>query len=79
MAVSVGENLEIGDRIVDVLKGRRDTNVLAIGLPEGPLGRGGGGAGRNDAVGDICECSAEMPHEIISDGRWQRCQGDGCG
>jgi len=64
-AVSVGEYLQIGDGIRDVLKGRRDTKGGTIGIPDVPLCSGGGGSRRNDSKGDIRVCSAEIAEESM--------------
>eukprot|EP00980_Cylindrotheca_fusiformis_P012535 scaffold3079_cov119-Cylindrotheca_fusiformis.AAC.11 len=76
MAISVGEDLEVGDGIGDVLKGRiGDSQVEAESFPLGPVGAGLVGSRRNDSQGTFCRCSAEVTAESISGGMWNRRQG----
>ena len=68
MSVAVRKNLEVGDGIGDVLKGRIDGEGGAEIFPDVPLCSGGGGSRRNDAKGNRCLQSAEVAEETMVGG-----------
>lgn len=65
-AEAVGEDLEVRDGIGDVLKGRIQVEGMAEVFPLGPMGSGGLGVRRNNAMGDVRLCKAEVAEEIIA-------------
>ncbi len=73
------EDLEVGDGIRDVAKGRIQVQLVAEGAPNGPVGCSGGGGTRNDSRGNGLLRSAEIAEERIADGRRKRRQGWVCG
>ena len=68
MSVTVGKDLEVGDRIGDVLKGRTDRQGSTELFPEVPLGCGGGGSRRNNSKGNRFLRSAEVAEESMVGG-----------
>ena len=70
VAISPGKDLEVGDGILDLEKGRIQADFLAEVDPRVPVGRGFAGTRRNDSVGDLLCCKAEIAEEIMSGCSW---------
>jgi hypothetical protein len=79
VAEAVCEDLEIGDRVLDVLKGRIHADGVTERFPVGPVGRGGLGIRRNDAAADVVVSRLEIPEERMLGWRWYSRQGVVCG
>jgi hypothetical protein len=78
--VSKGKDLEVGDRVRDLAKGRIEAEGRAEGCPEGPMACSGASGRRNDATsGDIVLRKAEIAEERISLDRWYSSHGCFCG
>ena len=77
--VSEGKDLQEGDGVGDVTKGRRDGKRVTEMGPEGPMGCSGGGGGSHNALLDIEVCSAEIAEETVLRDGWNSCHGCVCG
>ena len=79
IAVSLGEDLEERDGVVDLLEERRDAQLGAEMFPNFPSPVLGRLALRNNGGARRCLRKAEVRAKFISGGRGQSCQGCACG
>lgn len=60
------KDLDVGDGVLDLAKGRINAKVGAVHFPFQPVGRGFVGEKRNGDLGNVCLlCKAEITEEII--------------
>jgi hypothetical protein len=78
-SMSTHEDLDERDRVLELLQGRIQAELLTTFAPAGPVRFGGGGSRRNDAGGDVRLHKAEITAELSCCFGVHVAQGVGCG